>query len=124
MKPLTSVPISSYQSDRYPAVGTILFASVVTFTNTGHTRVDVSDLPCRKNMSGEPCADGWCGTTNNVDVQAIGAYRVTGCTVRRIALTPLTAEETAAHLALTTSAEYVDAMVRREDAAYDRRIAQ
>jgi hypothetical protein len=38
----------------------------------------VSLTPYTKNLSGEPCWDGWCGETNNANLWADGGGVVTG----------------------------------------------
>jgi len=48
----------------------------IYFTNTGKSRRDARTEPAHKNMSGERCVYGWCGTTDNVDVNAFGRWRV------------------------------------------------
>ena len=60
-----------------PAVGYEFFMVDVTFTNTGETRRDGHTEIQRTNQSREPRADGWLGTTNNIDSQARGKFRVT-----------------------------------------------
>ena len=36
--------------------------------------ISICTRPALKNLSGEPCADGWCGTTNNWAVTAYGEH--------------------------------------------------
>ena len=36
--------------------------------------ISICTRPARKNMSGEPCTDGWCGTTNDWAVSAYGVH--------------------------------------------------
>jgi len=59
-----------------PEIGQTYYLVEVFFANTGENRLDASTEPQRKNMSFEPCIEGWLGTTDNIDHQAIGAYRV------------------------------------------------
>ena len=42
----------------------------------GATRYTLQSRPQCTNMSGRPCLDEWCGTTNNVYVAADGLARV------------------------------------------------
>jgi len=58
-------------------VPSLEFYAVVIFnTNTGREFTRGQSEPACKNMSGEQCVDGWCGTTNNVDVSAIGKWQI------------------------------------------------
>jgi hypothetical protein len=59
------------------APGLEFYAVSVFFENTGTERIDGRGEPARKNLSGETCIDGWCGTTNNVNVYAMGQWRIT-----------------------------------------------
>lgn len=59
------------------APGLEFYAVNVFFENNGQERTDGRPEPARKNMSGEICIDGWCGTTNNVNVTAMGQWRIT-----------------------------------------------
>ena len=36
--------------------------------------ISICTRPALKNLSGEPCTDGWCGTTNNWAVSAYGEH--------------------------------------------------
>lgn len=39
------------------------------------TRYDLRDTPAKTNQSGEAKLTGWCGTTNNVSVDAAGVWK-------------------------------------------------
>jgi hypothetical protein len=60
--------------------GLEFYAVVIFNTSTGDERTCGRSVPARRNMSGEPCVDGWCGTTNNSDVTAIGKWLVVTAT--------------------------------------------
>lgn len=72
-----------------------------THITKGWERYRLSTQPPRKNMSGEGCPDGWCGSTNDVSVHGRGAVKVAKdargrVRIRPILLSELTdAEETA-----------------------------
>jgi hypothetical protein len=53
--------------------GEIVFCAEVTDCNEGVTTLEASREPNSKNMSGEKILRGWCGSTNNVALQATGA---------------------------------------------------
>lgn len=59
-----------------PQPGDIVYLVNVEFTNTGETRLDAYAEPQRKNMSREECVEGWLGTTDNIDREAVGMYRI------------------------------------------------
>ena len=63
-----------WHSDVKP--GLIFYAVSAFFENTGEERLDAQGEPARKNMSGEPCINGWCGTTNNINISADGQWRI------------------------------------------------
>lgn len=42
--------------------------------NLNATTIEISAEPARKNMSGEVCVKGWCGTTNDWCVNAHGEF--------------------------------------------------
>ena len=47
-----------------------------TDTTTGYISYSLRERPLRTNKSHEPRLFGWCGTTNNVSLEAKGAWRV------------------------------------------------
>ena len=51
--------------------------------------------PARTNLSREPVLSGWCGSTNNVSVDARGVWRVVGTNTSgdRTKIAPLTDTE-------------------------------
>jgi hypothetical protein len=53
--------------------GEIVFCASVTDCNNGISTLEASHDPSTKNLSGEAILSGWCGQTNNINVQAIGA---------------------------------------------------
>ena len=63
-----------FASDVKP--GLEFYAIIIYNTSTGDERTVARSEPARKNMSGERCVNGWCGTTNNSDVTAIGKWRI------------------------------------------------
>jgi hypothetical protein len=56
--------------------GLEFYAVVIFNTSTGNEFTRGQSEPARKNMSGERCVNGWCGTTNNSDVTAIGKWQI------------------------------------------------
>jgi hypothetical protein len=42
--------------------------------NVDFDTVEIATQPARKNLSGEECHKGWCGTTNDVSVHALGRF--------------------------------------------------
>jgi hypothetical protein len=45
-------------------------------TGRGETTLHVWAEPAQKNLSKEPCENGWCGETNGVSITARGRVRV------------------------------------------------
>jgi len=70
-----------FKSDVKP--GLVFYAVVICNTSTGNEFTRGQSEPARKNMSGEQCVNGWCGTTNNIDVTAIGQWQIV--TAQRLA---------------------------------------
>ena len=58
------------------APGLTFYAINALFENSGQECIEGRQEPMRKNMSGEVCIDGWCGTTNNINVTAMGRWRI------------------------------------------------
>lgn len=56
--------------------GLEFYAVVIFNTSTGNEFTRGQSEPARKNMSGERCVNGWCGTTSNSDVTAIGRWQI------------------------------------------------
>lgn len=54
-------------------VGEMVFCAELYDGNNATERLDASRTPYSKNMSGEKILRGWCGSTNNMNVHAIGA---------------------------------------------------
>jgi len=63
-------------TDEHWQVGDIGFLAEVLEENNAVEYYTLDHHPNRKNMSGEPCLHGWCGTTNNVNVTALGLAEV------------------------------------------------
>jgi hypothetical protein len=58
-------------------VGDVGFlVEVYRLNNHSREHYTLRDTPACKNMSGEETFEGWCGTTNDVDVNAHGLGRV------------------------------------------------
>ncbi len=59
----------------------------------GAERLVAQQSPGCKNMSGEPCAEGWLGTTDNIDRYAHGKYRVIKVESRELYMGTVIAEK-------------------------------
>jgi len=63
-------------------VGQIGFLCDIIDTSTGNYRTVFRLQPWSKNMSGERVLSGWCGTTNNINRDAVGAGEITAISRR------------------------------------------
>jgi hypothetical protein len=63
-------------TDELWQVGDIGFLAEVLEENNAVKYYSLDHQPNRKNMSGEPCLEGWCGTSNNVNITARGLAQV------------------------------------------------
>ncbi len=62
-----------------PEIGQQVYLIDVQYQSArGRDHVMAQNQPGAKNSSGEPCANGWLGTTDNVSRTAIGMGVVTG----------------------------------------------
>jgi hypothetical protein len=52
------------------------YAVSIYNTSTGNEFNRGQSEPARKNLSGERCINGWCGTTNNSDITANGQWQI------------------------------------------------
>ena len=62
--------------DRRTKVGDIGYLVETLNTNNGCTSFSLHDRPKRTNRSHAPRLTGWCGTTNNMNATACGAWKV------------------------------------------------
>jgi len=56
-------------------VGDDIYLVAITL-DTGYTGYGISSSPQTKNLNHEECVSGWLGTTNGVNRQAIGHWRI------------------------------------------------
>lgn len=67
-----------YCNESDTLIGEILFLGSILNENTGICRTVARRRPFATNLSGQRMLHGWCGSTNNINVQAEGAVIVSG----------------------------------------------
>ena len=71
---MTAYSVKGYQ-DAYHTGDTVFVSEVVT--ERGECEIHLTEAPRRTNRSREPRLRGWCGSTNNRAVTALGVGKVT-----------------------------------------------